>query len=51
MEVAMDWELFSFEFQLNQMDIFHELIDIEAYKRAAVNLDRSSHEKSQHFVG
>lgn len=34
----MDWETFTFDFQLNPMDVFDDLIFIEAYKESASNL-------------
>ena len=34
----MDWRAFSFEFQLNPVDVMSDLISIEAYKEAALNL-------------
>ena len=34
----MDWERFSFEYQLNHQDLFRDLVSIEAYKEASLNL-------------
>ena len=34
----MDWERFSFEYQLNTQDLFRDLVSIEAYKEASLNL-------------
>ena len=34
----MDWERFSFEYQLNAQDLFRDLVSIEAYKEASLNL-------------
>lgn len=34
----MDWERFSFEYQLNDRDFFRDLVSIEAYKEASLNL-------------
>ena len=34
----MDWERFSFEYQLNPQDLFRDLVSIEAYKEASLNL-------------
>ena len=34
----MDWEGFSFEYQLNDRDFFRDLVSIEAYKEASLNL-------------
>ncbi|MYB72110.1 MAG: Fic family protein [Gemmatimonadetes bacterium] len=34
----MDWEKFSFEYQLNVQDLFRDLVSIEAYKEASLNL-------------
>lgn len=34
----MDWALFSYEFRLSPMDVMRDLISIEAYKEAALNL-------------
>ena len=34
----MDWERFSFEYQLNVQDLFQNLVSIEAYKEASLNL-------------
>ena len=34
----MDWEKFSFQFLLKPRDVMADLISIEAYKEAAVNL-------------
>ena len=34
----MDWERFSFEYQLNDRNLFRDLVSIEAYKEASLNL-------------
>ena len=34
----MDWKRFSFEYQLNAQDLFRDLVSIEAYKEASLNL-------------
>ena len=34
----MDWERFSLEYQLNAQDLFRDLVSIEAYKEASLNL-------------
>ncbi|MCY3788674.1 MAG: Fic family protein [Gemmatimonadetes bacterium] len=34
----MDWEKFSFEYQLNDRNLFRDLVSIEAYKEASLNL-------------
>ena len=34
----MDWERFSFEYRLNPQDLFRDLVSIEAYKEASLNL-------------
>ncbi len=34
----MDWEKFSFEYHLDQQGLFQDLISIEAYKEASLNL-------------
>ena len=34
----MDWERFSFEYRLNTQDLFRDLVSIEAYKEASLNL-------------
>ena len=34
----MDWERFSFEYDLNAQDLFQDLVSIEAYKEASLNL-------------
>lgn len=34
----MGWEKFSFEYQLNHQDLFRDLVSIEAYKEASLNL-------------
>ena len=34
----MDWEKFSFEYNLNPQDLFRDLVSIEAYKEASLNL-------------
>ena len=34
----MDWERFSFEHQLDSQDLFRDLVSIEAYKEASLNL-------------
>ena len=34
----MDWERFAFEYQLNAQDLFRDLVSIEAYKEASLNL-------------
>lgn len=34
----MDWERFSFEYHLDTKDLFHDLVSIEAYKEASLNL-------------
>ncbi len=34
----MDWERFSFEYNLNAQDFFCDLVSIEAYKEASLNL-------------
>ena len=34
----MDWKRFSFEYQLNSQDLFRDLVSIEAYKEASLNL-------------
>ena len=38
MEPRMFWEDFSFDFRLDQQDLFGDLISIEAYRQAALNL-------------
>lgn len=34
----MDWERFSFEYRLNDRNLFRDLVSIEAYKEASLNL-------------
>ena len=38
MNAKQFWESFSFEYNLNQQDLFTDLIAIEGYKQAALNL-------------
>ena len=34
----MDWAAFRFDYRLTEMDVFRELIQIEGYREAALNL-------------
>ena len=43
----MDWEKFSFEYYLEQQDLFQDLISIEAYREASLNLVLSPEWQSQ----
>ena len=43
----MEWEKFSFEYHLDQQGLFHDLISIEAYREASLNLVLSPEWQSQ----